>query len=107
MADFLRVMDEAELATGSNKAVDAFGCSILICRTVDGVYAIANECTHQKMALEGGRMRGNHIFCPEHGVRFDLRTGCPTGNLTDVAVRRFQVRISDGGIEIAQEEPDA
>ena len=106
MAEFVRVMDEADLAAGSNKAVEAFGQSVLLCRTTDGIYAIANECTHQKTALEGGRQRGTAIFCPEHGVRFDLRTGCPTGTLTNIPVRRFKARIADGGIEVSEREPD-
>lgn len=104
MAEFMRVLEEVDLPAGTNRAVEAFGQSVLLCRTADGVYAVANECTHQKQALEGGRMRGNFLFCPLHGVRFDLRTGCPTGTLTDKPVRRFEVRISDGQIEIARLE---
>jgi len=102
MAEFVRVLDEAELPVGSNKAVEAFGRSILLCRTADGVYAIANECTHQKMALEGGRLRKHFIFCPAHGARFDLRNGCPSGDLTNKPIQCFGARISDGGIEITQ-----
>ena len=107
MTEFVRVVEEAELPVGGKKAVEAFGRSVLLCRTADGIHAIVNECTHQKMALEGGRMRGHHIFCPEHGVRFDLRTGCPTGNLTDKPVQRFAVRVSDGWIEVALSAPEA
>lgn len=101
MTEFLRVLNEADLPVGSNKAVDAFGTSVLLCRTTEGIFAIANECTHQNFALEGGRIRGNAIFCPEHGVRFDLRTGCPTGTLTERPVRCFEVRVSEGVIELA------
>lgn len=101
MAEFVRVLQEEELPVGKNRAVEAHGRSILLCRTADGIFAITNECTHQKMALEGGRMRGNAIFCPEHGVRFDLRTGCPSGTLTDQPLQCFDVRIADGFIEVA------
>lgn len=106
MTDFVRILDEGELPLGTNKAVEAFGQSILLCRTAEGVFAVANECTHQKMPLEGGRMRGCYLFCPVHGVRFDLRSGAPTGNLTTTALQCFNARICDGGIELAQTKPD-
>lgn len=106
MTEFVPVLEEAQLPAGKNKAVEAFGQSVLLCRTADDLYAVANECTHQKLALEGGRIRGNSIFCPAHGVRFDLRTGCPTGTLTDKPLQRFEARISDGQIEIARLESE-
>lgn len=102
MAEFARVLPEVELAIGTNRAVDVHGQSVLLCRTSDGIFAVANECTHQKMALEGGRVKGNAIFCPEHGVRFDLRTGCPTGSLTNQPLECFDVRISEGFVEVAR-----
>lgn len=106
MTEFVRVLSEEELAVGANKAVEAFGQSVLLCRTTDGVFAVANECTHQKMPLEGGRMRGCFLFCPAHGVRFDLRTGTPTGTLTTKPLHCFDARISEGGVEIAPRASD-
>ncbi|WP_130304555.1 Rieske 2Fe-2S domain-containing protein [Advenella incenata] len=106
MNDFLRVLDEVDLPVGTNRAIEVFGRSVLLCRTAEGVFAVANECTHQKMPLEGGRMRGCYLFCPTHGVRFDLRSGTPTGNLTTTPLRCFDVRVSNGGIEIAHKSLD-
>lgn len=106
MPDFIRVLNEEDLPAGENRAVDAFGTSVLICRTAEGIFAVTNECTHQKNPLEGGRMRGHHIFCPVHGVRFDLRNGCPAGRLTDQPLQCFEVRARDGGIEVAQLEKE-
>lgn len=102
MAEFVRVLDEADIPLGTNKAVDAFGRSVLVCRTNEGLFAVANECTHQSSPLEGGRMRGCFLFCPAHGVRFDLRTGTPAGTLTRTPVECFAVQVRDGGIEIAR-----
>lgn len=104
MAEFINVLAETELPVGSKKAVVAFGKSVLLCHSAEGIFAIKNECTHQQVALEGGRLRGCAIFCPEHGVRFDLRTGSPAGTLTDKPVECFEVRIVGGNIEIAERE---
>ena len=70
------------LAENENRAFDLNGVSVLICKTVDDIYAVENMCTHQLQPLEGGRIRGCFIFCPLHGQRFDLIDGSPIGALT-------------------------
>lgn len=102
MTEFIKVLQVDDIPVGKNRAVEAFGQSVLLCRTAEGVFAVANECTHQKTPLEGGRMRGCYIFCPLHGVRFDLRSGVPNGTLTSVPLECFETRINDDAIEIAQ-----
>jgi 3-phenylpropionate/trans-cinnamate dioxygenase ferredoxin subunit len=101
MSDFIAVLDRAELADGDSRAVQIRGQSVLICRSGEQFYAIANRCTHQQRELEGGRVRGHFIACPVHGVRFDLRSGKPLGSLTQVAVTVYPLRLVDGRIEVA------
>ena len=45
-------------------------------------------------------MRGAHIFCPLHGVRFDLRNGCPSGKLTDKPIKAWYVEVADGQVMV-------
>lgn len=89
----------SELAEESNKAFTVEGRSVLLCRTSAGVFAVENRCTHQLSPLEGGKMRGVHLFCPKHGARFDLRTGVPNA-MTKIPIRTFPVSLIDGGVEI-------
>lgn len=90
----------SDLAEESNKAFAVEGRSVLLCRTSAGVFAIENKCTHQLATLEGGKMRGVHLFCPKHGARFDLRTGVPNG-MTKIPVSTYPVRLTEeNGIEI-------
>jgi len=98
MSDFVRVMALADLPEGTNRAVDVDGTSILVARTAMGVFAVANVCSHAQQALEGGKMKAVHLFCPLHGVRFDMRTGCPSGTLTTKAIRTWPTRVDDGHI---------
>jgi len=97
----VRVAALGDIAVGSNRAFDIGGRSILIARTSHGVFALDNQCSHALQPLEGGKMKAVHIFCPLHGVRFDLRDGSPTGNTTRMSVRTWPVTIEDDQIMLA------
>ncbi|ARR54513.1 ferredoxin [Rhizorhabdus wittichii DC-6] len=89
-----------DVPEGGNKAFDACGKSVLLCRTGAGVFAIENMCSHAFAHLEGGKVRGPHIFCPLHGVRFDMRTGAPNGTLTKKPIAVYPVSVEDGKIVV-------
>ncbi len=89
----------ADVAEDSNRAFAVDGRSVLLCRTLAGVFAVENKCTHQLAALEGGKIRGVHLFCPKHGARFDLRTGVPNG-MTKIPIPTYPVSVIDDVIEI-------
>ncbi|MGQ0620380.1 MAG: Rieske (2Fe-2S) protein [Panacagrimonas sp.] len=89
----------SELGVDRNKAFTVEGRSVLLCRTSAGVFAVENKCTHQLATLEGGKMRGVHLFCPKHGARFDLRTGIPNG-MTKIPIRTYPVMLTEDSIEI-------
>jgi len=96
-ARWLPVATLADLAVDSNKAFKVAGQSVLLCRTAAGVFALANRCTHQLAALEGGRMRGHQLYCAKHGASFDVRTGMGSGPLGKTPVASFPVRVGDDG----------
>lgn len=99
-----RIAALADVPESGNKAFDACGKSVLLCRTAAGVFAIENMCSHAFAHLEGGKVRGPHIFCPLHGVRFDMRTGAPNGTLTKKPIAVYPVSVEDG--EIVVDLPD-
>lgn len=99
----VRVAALDDIAVGTNRAFDIGGRSILIARTAHGVFALDNQCSHALQPLEGGKMKAVHIFCPLHGVRFDLRDGTPTGNTTRMCVRTWPVTLADNDILIEME----
>lgn len=96
MSGWVRAAALAEIPEPGSLAVRLDGQSILLVRSPAGLFAIENRCTHARQELAGGRVRGFHIFCPAHGVRFDLRTGCPAGELTREPVRTFAVKVEEG-----------
>lgn len=88
-----RIASPAEVPEGTSKAFVVAGRQVLIARAPMGIFAVGAICTHQQQELEGGKMKACFIFCPLHGVRFDLRDGKPTGTLTDKPLPTWPAKI--------------
>ena len=101
MENFQRVFAVDELPQNKNRAVDVAGTNVLVCNAGGEFYAVKNLCTHQASPLEGGRIRNCYISCPLHGARFNLKDGSTVGQLTQVPLDTFPVRIVDGFVEVA------
>lgn len=67
-----------DITFSSNRAFEVGRRSILIARTIEGVFVFDNQRSHAQQPLEGAKMKAVFIFCPVHGARFDMRDGCPS-----------------------------
>ena len=90
-----------EVPDGTVKAVDIDGTPIILCHTNDRIFAVINRCSHADEKLECGRMRKGWIACPVHGARFDLETGDPMNPPATQPITTYEVRVTDGVIEVA------
>ena len=93
-----RVAALSDVPDGSSKAFTVGGQRILIARAPMGLFAVGAICSHQQQELEGGKLKACFLFCPHHGVRFDLRDGTPAGTLTDQPIATYPARIEGGDI---------
>ena len=82
-------MELEKLPLNTSLAIDVEGEKILVCNANGIHYAIENNCSHQDAPLEKGRIRGKFICCPLHGVRFNLETGEPVGQLTKKPIKTY------------------
>ena len=48
---------------------------IAVFRTVGGLRAVDNRCSHVGNPIDDGAVTGEIMTCPWHGWRYDLRTG--------------------------------
>ncbi|MBT3672341.1 MAG: Rieske 2Fe-2S domain-containing protein [Porticoccaceae bacterium] len=87
----------ANITDNQSVAIALDGKDILICKANSEYYAVDNQCTHQRAKLTEGRIRNCFLSCPLHGVRFDLRTGKPMGELTKVPLKTYDISVSDDG----------
>ncbi len=85
-----------DIPDNGNRAFEAAGKPILVARTPMGLFAVGAICSHQQQLLEGAKQKACFIFCPLHGIRFDLRTGSPAGSLTDKPIPTYAVGVEEG-----------
>ena len=86
----------SDLPPGAQKTLCLAGHPILLVNDGGTILAIANECSHAFMALEGGRVMNGWIACPAHGARFDLATGEALGTPATAPVQTYRVRVEGG-----------
>jgi len=73
-----RVASVTDLPTDSLKLVDVESTPICLVHAESGEwFAINDVCSHEDFSLSMGELWGVQIECPQHGSRFDLRTGHP------------------------------
>lgn len=89
-----------DVPENGSRCFEVEGKQVLLCRTRAGVFAVENMCSHAYALLEGGRVRGPHIFCPLHGMRFDMRTGAPSGELTRKPITVWPTTVADAMVMV-------
>ena len=76
MTNYSIVAEAGEIPSGERKRVEINGQRITIFNIENTYYAINDTCPHKKTApLIRGKLEGLGIKCPNHGYRFDLKTG--------------------------------
>lgn len=89
-----------EVAAGRSVAVTVDGNNVLICRSTTGLHALRDDCPHQNLTMDGGRVRGASIICPHHGARFSLEDGRSMSPITPKPIVLLACREVDGELEI-------
>ena len=95
-----RALPADEIAPDSSVAIDIMGQPILICRSRDLYFAVANRCSHADEELKCGLVRRGWVACPMHGARFDLATGNPINPPATDPIATYPVRVQDGWVEV-------
>ena len=96
-----RVASVNELQLDTVKAVVAAGQEICLGRCEDGFYAIDDVCTHENFLLSGGEVVEDcEVECPQHGSRFNLKTGKVTGLPAVIPARTFPVTVEGSDVYV-------
>jgi len=77
------------------------GRRVLVCRTEEGVFVLADLCPHAHQPLSGGAVANGTIRCPRHGACFDIATGQPTNTVTNQPVVTYPSRVRGGRVEVS------
>ena len=76
MSNYTTVARTDEIPVGGRKRIEINGQRISIFNIASEYYAIYDTCPHKGTTpLIRGKLDGLGIKCPNHGYRFDLKTG--------------------------------
>jgi 3-phenylpropionate/trans-cinnamate dioxygenase ferredoxin component len=96
-----RVASVAELPVENVKAVLAGDQEICLAHCDDdNFYAIDDVCTHENFLLSQGELFEFDVECPQHGSRFNVKTGKVTGLPAVIPTRTFPVTVEDGDVYV-------
>ena len=97
----VRVASVEEVPIETVKPVMANHDEICLAHAEDGnFYAIDDICTHENFLLSGGELFGLDVECPQHGSRFNLKTGKVTGLPAVIATKVYPVEVEDGEVYV-------
>jgi 3-phenylpropionate/trans-cinnamate dioxygenase ferredoxin subunit len=63
-------------------------------------YAIADRCSHENYPLSEGELDGYTVACPQHGSRFDIRSGDALTLPAVLPVATFSVAVIDSEVVV-------
>lgn len=87
----IKAADIDEIKPGAIKRITTEGEAILLCNVDGKYYAVADMCSHEDFSLSYGCLKGFDIECSLHGARFDVRTGEPTMDPGELAIKTFPI----------------
>lgn len=100
MAEWVKVAEVGELASGAKKQIDLDGVEVALFNVDGEYYAIEDVCTHDGAPLAHGRFRGEEVTCPRHGARFNVKTGAALCMPAFEPVETYPVKVEENGIFI-------
>lgn len=103
---FVAVLPEAELTDNKPTRASYRGTPIMIVRRGDGLFALAETCSHFGGPLSEGKLEGDTIVCPYHFSRFSIRDGRVIDGPAVHPQPCLDARLRDGKIECARRPPN-
>jgi ferredoxin-nitrite reductase len=92
----------ADFPEDRGRVVKLDGLDLAVFKRAGRLFALENACPHEGVALADGELDGDHVICPGHSFRFNLRTGA-CSNAPDLRARTYRVLLQDGALKLDQE----
>ena len=75
MTDWVRVAAVDDIKPGDVIQVEVDEEPVVLANTGSEFLATTDICSHEYVLLHDGWLEGETIECPQHGSKFDMRTG--------------------------------
>ena len=82
------------------KVIYLNGMHILVIKIKKKYYAIEDNCPHQNMPINKGKISKENITCPFHNARFCIKNGFIENTLSINNLNIFKLRIIKDSIEL-------
>ena len=89
-----------DLKDGQHQGVQVDDQHLLVARINGEYYVTSNICSHARVLLSKGKLRGTTIICPLHGARFDITSGQCLGGPTQQPITRYRAQVETSGIMV-------
>lgn len=97
----------ADLSVEAGRRVELEGvAAVAIFKLDDGIFAIADLCSHGAASLSEGIVEKGVIECPFHSGTFDIKTGQPLTFPCTEAVGSYPVRVVGDDVQVLVAEPE-
>lgn len=98
-----RVCGANEIPVKEGRRVEFKGYEIALFNLGDEFYATDNRCPHKQGPLADGIVAGKSVFCPLHGWKIDLKTGCARSG-GEGQIKTYPVKVVNGNVYVAFED---
>jgi nitrite reductase/ring-hydroxylating ferredoxin subunit len=75
MSDWVKVASVDSVKPGTVVQVEVEGEPVCLANTGEEFLATSDICSHDYVELHDGWLEDDEIECPQHGSRFNMRTG--------------------------------
>lgn len=98
MSDWTKVASAGDLDDGDVKQVH-YADEPVCLANVDGEFlAVSDVCSHEYVMLSGGWLDGEDIECPQHGSKFNMRTGAVDNLPATLPIPVYDVKVEGNDI---------
>jgi nitrite reductase/ring-hydroxylating ferredoxin subunit len=101
--EWLTIAALDDLPDGKGTRVSVDGFTVMVVRSGEDLFAIADRCTHQGASLHRGPVKmgsAPSVTCPAHGSVFRLDDGRVLRGPASAPVEAYEARVVDGQVQI-------
>lgn len=93
MSDWIKVASVDEVPEGGIVQVEVDGEPVALANTGDELLATSDICSHDFVMLHDGFLEDEEIECPQHGSKFNMRTGAVLNLPATQPIPTYEVKV--------------
>ncbi|MGQ0680352.1 MAG: non-heme iron oxygenase ferredoxin subunit [Actinomycetota bacterium] len=93
MNSWERVASAGDVKAGDIIQVEVAGEPVVLANTGSEFLAVGDVCSHDYVLLHEGWLEGDTIECPQHGSKFNMRSGAVLNPPATKPVAPYEVKV--------------